>query len=378
MSGRQRFGRSLGRWERYVSLGVACPGCEYVSRESHDACRRKLHEHGVFVDCWRLANGSLPPGFIDPGFAGALGCRRFFIPDELLRGVVPSRPPAPRCHKRPDQGPELSGDTISRWCEFLHVTMSSHRARERVVSEFYASRDVPFDLRLYGVGPSRIEASALATSRLPHFILQEGLEGFVGLPGVVPSSRGDGAFFPAAKHGEAWEWVRDSGGNRVSWSRRFLCPDKEGANAPKAKLPSGSTHHLHHVPGWRECAQRSGALLLTEGVRKANEVQRRTGVAALGLPSVTISRGPRAELESAIRDARPPLLLLAPDFADLCDGECRHDPTRIQVRGWEWLVSFSGQLGIDVRALAWDPTLGKGIDDVLATLRTASSEGSTP
>ncbi|MEQ1893639.1 MAG: hypothetical protein ABL998_13930 [Planctomycetota bacterium] len=233
---------------------------------------------------------------------------------------------------------------------------------------FYSERNVPFDANLYSVGPSRLEANAIWGAWLPKFSKREKVSSPAGLPGLVESRSGSGFFFPAAKFGEAWEWIFGPTGQRVSWSRRLLKPEGEGSGHPKSKCPTGSRHQVHHVPGWAGLALKRGELLITEGVRKANEVQRRTGIAALGLPSVAASRQTIDEVQLAMGTVRPRRLLLAPDYGDLVDGAARHDATREQVLLWRAFVDMAEEQGIEVGALAWSTMLGKGIDDALSSL----------
>ena len=371
MNGRPTFGPPLGDWKRFSAVRQPCPGCQQSGNpRAHDLCRQKAYERGLLVDCWRMAGGSVAGGgWFDLGDVGGQGCRRFFIPHSSAT-EIPDLRRAAVSEVGGGDGPQgLPLETIGAWCERLYQAAAGlHHAHSAPVAKFYAERDVPFDRDLYSVGPSRLEAKALAREILPQFLSDLGLSRFNGLPGLLSSDYDDGAFFPAAKHGEAWEWTLGPDGSRRNWSRRFLYPDRESASGPKSKSPIKATHYLHHGRGWRERVQEHGVLLITEGTRKANEVQRRTGIAAVGIPSVAISRGPRAELISAVLDSKPTSLYLAPDFADLVDGDVRHDPTRRQVLGWGWLIDFADCQGVEVKALAWDPDLGKGIDDVLATL----------
>lgn len=368
------FGQALGDWQRFTALRAACPGCSHAGeRKAHDLCGKREHQNGLLVDCWRLVGRSVAGEWHDLGNIGGQGCHRFFIPHEAERASPGTRP-----SQRPDSNgasprKDLPISSLVAWCQFLHgYSKKLHRANRAAVEGFYRDRNVPFDAQLYGVGPSRLEAKELAQTWLPRFLNKAGLPSFNGLPGVAASSIGPGAFFPAAKHGEAWEWIFGPSGDMRSWARRFLHPDKECADHPKAKSPVGAHHHVHHCPGWRSHVETNGSLLITEGIRKANEVQRRTSIGSLGLPSVAISPRIRDDLANTIRDTRPTFLLLAPDFADVADGDVRHDSTRHQVLGWKGLVELAREAGIQVGALAWDPALGKGIDDVFAHLRWVS------
>ena len=376
MNGALPFGRQLERWRRFSELRQDCPGCLGGGdlRKTHELCRQKIYERGSLVDCWRSTGSvTLPPSWHDFGNTGGQGCRRFFIPRDSNSVSTPVVPVRPASGAR--NSVTLPPTTLAAWCSFLRTVCVEHVAHLPAVAKFYADRHVPFDRHLYSVGPSRLEATRLIRERLIPFVAEHGLANAADLPGVVSSKYGAKAYFPAAKHGEAWEWSFSPDGRALTWSRRLLHPERERRSGAKSMAPSGGRHHLHHVPGWITCAQQSRVLVVTEGTRKANEVQRRTGLGALGLPSVSISTGPRAELIAAIESASPEYLYLAPDFADLVDGDPRHDPTRNQVLAWDWLVKFAEQRGASLRALTWEADRGKGIDDVLASLRWIARDG---
>src|SRR5690606_7324984 len=121
--------------------------------------------------------------------------------------------------------------------------------------------------------------------------------------------------------------VLDADGAPRGYRRRILDP-----TAPtKIRFPAGAPHAAHFVEGWHNALRSSGALLVTESPVKADVAARELGIAGIGVPSVGIGDVVRTEVAQAIDRERPAVLLLAPDFADLVDGEQRHDTVRRDV-----------------------------------------------
>ena len=350
-----RWGAPHGDWENFSRKRRPCPGCEVAGRErADDRCSSREYELGLLVDCAKLKQ--TPANWEHVGDDGGLGCSRYFIPF-IPRGIAaPERllPPPPR----DKQLPSLEGEALRGFvANLLEVSNELSHTFVREVREFYDARGVPFDSRLYRVGPGRVEALDVAKAMRARGQISEKHK----LPGF--DSRGG---LKVHDRGEAWELVLGDDGRAVGYSRRLLhASEDEG----KAQLPSGARHRLHHSLGWREAVKLHGVLVVTEGARKANEIARRTGYAALAVPGVDLSRPVRAEIESALRSSRPRRLLLAPDFADVVDGEQRHDGTRRSIARWHDLGSLVEKYGGEVRALAWDSSDGrKGLDDALLAL----------
>ncbi len=351
-----RWGALRVDWENFSRKRRPCPGCEVAGRErADDRCSSREYELGLLVDCAKLKQ--TPANWEHVADDGGLGCSRYFIPF-IPRGIAaPERllPPPPR----DKQLPSLEGEALRGFvANLLEVSNELSHTFVREVREFYDARGVPFDSRLYRVGPGRVEALDVAKAMRARGQISEKHK----LPGF--DSRGG---LKVHDRGEAWELVLGDDGRAVGYSRRLLhASEDEG----KAQLPSGARHRLHHSLGWREAVKLHGVLVVTEGARKANEIARRTGYAALAVPGVDLSLPVRAEIESALRSSRPQLLLLAPDFADVVDGEQRHDGTRRSIARWDYLGSLVEKYGGEVRALAWDSSEGrKGIDDALHALK---------
>ena len=346
-----RWGKPLGGWENFSRKRRPCPGCEVAGRErADDRCSSRKYELGQLVSCAKLKQ--TPAGWEHVG-DGGLGCSHYFVPSG---SAAPERllPPPPR----PPSVPPLEGEALRDFvANLLEVSNKLSRTFEGEVREFYDARGVPFNARLYRVGPSGLEALDVAKAMRARGQISEKHK----LPGF--DSRGGLKVHP---RGEAWELVLGDDGRAVGYSRRLLHASKDEG---KAQLPSGARHRLHHSLGWREAVELHGVLVVTEGTRKANEIARRTGYAALGVPGVDLSRDVRREIESAVRSSRPRLLLLAPDFADVVDGEPRHDGTRRVIARWQELGAFVEPHGGELRALAWNERDGKGLDDALRTLR---------
>jgi len=347
--GSTQWGEARGGFRRY-SATRPCPGCEAAGERRDNRCRAREHERGTLLECSKLT--SAPAGW-EPAGVGGLGAARYFIPN----GTAAPERLLPSARRQPSR-PHLEGEKLRAFvANLLEVNNKLARTFERDVSEFYADREVLFDVRLYRVGPSYTEAKQVADAMLALGHLNLGTSH--ALPGF--DYRGG---LDAHTRGEAWELVLDDDGRTVGWSRRFLHPS---AGEQKSKLPLGSRHRLHHSIGWREAVKLHGVLVVTEGVRKANEIARRTGYAALGVPGIYLS-SVRREIESAVRSSRPRLLLLAPDFGDVVDGEPRHDGTRQVIARWQELGAFVEPHGGELRALAWNERDGKGLDDALRTL----------
>jgi hypothetical protein len=347
------MGKALGSWQRFRKLRQSCPGCAVANtgKLSHETCRQRELELGTLLDCHTLSTA--PAGWALVG-SGSLGCSRFFIPRNSV---------APKQRERAQPSnrtlPFLEGAELRAFVSALtHAAEQLARTHRRGVEAFYAERGVPFDPRLYCVGPSRLEAAQVVAHLKDRGLLEHGRSH--RLPGVELER------LSASKFGEAWEFVLDANGERVSWSRRLLAPEQEHSNSPKAKAPAGSQHRVHFSLGWQAAVEAHGVLVITEGVRKANEIARRTGLAALGLPGVDLAQSVLKELRSSIRSARPRALLLAPDFGDMADGLERHDGTRRSVQRWGELEELVREHGGEVRGLAWDNA--KGLDDALLAL----------
>ena len=345
----RNYGAKLGPWRRYSSERAPCPGCvaNNEHKPAHGFCRHQPHEHGERVACRKLK--STPAGWKRLG-TDSQGCEVYFVPHD---SATPT--PLPRVEREKPAGPKLAGEKLVEFVENLARALDLLERREHrpAVGEFYRSRGVPFDPRLYAAGPSQKEALDVVQGLRVRGQLPQG----VSVPGFHRET------LSVHARGEAWEWVLGEDGRRVSWSRRLLRPDK-GEN--KTRNPASSTQRLHHSIGWRENLSARGALVVTEGTRKANEIARRTGLAAVGAPGVDLARSVRGELEHALRETRPQLVLLAPDFADLRNGE-RDDNVRRAVSGWAWIAELVSSWGGEARGLTWERG-EKGLDDVLADL----------
>ena len=348
-------------WERFCEIREPCPGCQRIgTRARHRLCRRRRRRGGYILQCRSLTSdpAAAPSAWKHLGQAPQQ-CAAFFVPDSSS-----APPPTPR-PKRPDPEPRClqispeEGRERLRWR--WRYAAQFHKAKRDLAAKFYSERRVPFDLRLYTPGPSRREAADLAAWLLdrqePH--------GFWG----YSVAKGK-AWFSTDESGEVWEWILDIKGREIGYSRRIIKPKKD---RPRARLPKGGKQHVHHSLECREAIARTDTLIITEGMRKANETSRRTGFAALGLPGVSIGRIVAEELRQSIRDLRPRRILLAPDSADMVDGEQRHDPTRRDVDRWKGIVEQAikeaePDAETQLLGIGWDPTAGKGIDDVLAAL----------
>ncbi len=349
-----RIGRALDGWRRYSSERAQCPGCAANSepKPAHELCRHKAHEHGELVACRKLE--AEPAGWKRLR-TDSKGCAVYFVPRDLAAPAPFER--ATREQRKP-QAPKLAGEELVEFVEALtSAAPQLARVHRSDVEEFYRSRAVPFDPRLYCVGPSKLEALDVVKHLRARGRLVQGAPGVVG-------DRGEEVLV-VHKRGEAWEFTLDAEGRRVGWSRRLLRPDKSKREA-KSPAPCNSSQHLHHSLAWRARVAERGVLVVTEGTRKANEIARRTGLAAVGAPGVDLARVVRAELEALLRSTRPGLVLLAPDFADLRNGE-RGDEVRRAVSGWAWIVELVREWGGEVRGLTWERD-EKGLDDVLAAL----------
>lgn len=355
------WGQAVGNWRRFGREG--CPGCALVGSErSHELCTRREQEHGTLLKCHRLGDGSAP-GWEYVGPDKAHGGSVWFI----AHGASELRDARPREREHRPTAPRLGADALREFlAELLEVSEQLATARAREVAEFYKSRSVPLDRALYRVGPSTLEARRIVDTIEARGVLRR-FAGFA-LPGIVEGG-GKRPTLSVSRSGEAWELVLDAGGACVGVSRRMLHPERESGGA-KARSLRNTTPAAHFTPNVRDAR----TLLVTEGARKANEVARRLGVGAVGLPGVNAPRALR-EVESVLREHRPSEVWIAADFADLVDGDKRHDSLRRAVREhWGELVRVAADVGAIVRALAWNPTLGKGLDDVLAGLACERGE----
>ena len=340
-------------WQRFSASREVCPGCAAVGLDDpHDLCRVRRGDSGRIVQCRRLTADATPTGWRCLGDA-PLGTTCFAIPDDIAADRAVRRPAresgtgSDRRSVAPDELLDLVYHRVRTLC-------SEHAStNEEVAREFFEARHAVWNAEHYSVMPTRSEERAIL-SRLDPVTAAE-----FSVPGITRHRGGRLAFARARRDPEAAyiEWTLGPAGEVRGFAVRFLTAD---AN-PKTK--SYSRHRLHHTTDWRG----HRTLVLSEGKRKTNEAARICDNGGLGLPGVSVGRSVLHEALAAVRLARPRIVMMAADFADLVDGEQRHDCVRQAVaQKWRWLADRIMALGIDVRWAHWDPVLGKGIDDLLA------------
>lgn len=137
----------------------------------------------------------------------------------------------------------------------------------------------------------------------------------------------------------------------------------------------GFSPRLHHAPGWRERVQSSGELVIAEGSRKANVIGDLTGCGAIATNGLTPSAENWTLLEQRILDARPRVVTVALDAADLLDGAANHDRTRAAAIQFARLRAAAKDVDAELRFALWGLEFGKGPDDALLELRRRGWDG---
>lgn len=345
-------------WQRYSALREPCPGCElagYQTRDrkpAHETCGRSVRPGGTLLACHSLREGA-PPAW-EPKGSGTLETWLWWIPD----GSARPRAPQPRRREvvlpvagaAPDDVLDLALRAVRS--RLSAVTLASAGA----AAAFFDASGAQWNADAYSVLPQQWEeAQALG--------IDLGAAGAYSIPGLIVRGGLVIGFVRARIDPKQAmvEWVLGPAGELRGFAVRFLGPVRDGA----AKTKSYGRLRLHYAYGYH--CNPSQSIVATEGRRKANEAGRRLGCRALGFPGVAVGPGLLDEARLAIAAARPRRLILAPDWADLVDGDPRHDGVRSAVlRAWAWLARRARALGAEVLWAAWDPAAGKGIDDLLA------------
>ncbi|MCB9869701.1 MAG: DUF3854 domain-containing protein [Planctomycetes bacterium] len=336
------------RWTRYTRQ--PCPGCVtagYADRRGHAAhrlCRSRPGDGGTVLHCRSLSPEAAPAAWRVLG-DGALGTQAYFIPH-----AAPRPAPAPRAPRRAKPAPAAATDGVLDLA-YSHIRRrcaETDLANSDAVHAFFAERGAAWDPLAYSIAPTRAEERAILAG-LPG-------EGHA-LPGVArnPHTR---YLVRARRDPEVayLEWVLGPAGEVLQMRWRFI-------GAADAKSKAHGTPQLHHPLRWQDCAS---TLYVTEGVRKANESQRLTGHACLGVPGVSFGERILAEAITAARLAQPARIVLAPDLADLVDPDRSDDVRRAVFGQWRHLAQRLAAVGgAEVTWAVWDPARGKGLDDAL-------------
>ena len=347
-------------WRNFASTRTPCPGCEAAGyadskgNPSHALCRERQAGGGRVIQCRKLQRDSEPDGWRVFG-EGAQGTTAFFIPDGTPRAESHRRRPVAR-RPSPKPDPKVAPDAV------LDLVYSQVRtlcgkyamANRGATEMFFEDRGAAWDdPKLYSVMPTKSEERELLNR-----ISLDGLDDYQ-VPGL--NLRGRGRWFIRAKadpEAAYIEWVLGPDGGIRGMRYRFLAPTDT-----KTKLHG--KHRVHHPVDWGDLAPRE--MFIIEGVRKANEAQRLTGAACLGLPGVAVGHGVLLEVLAAVWRAKPQTIVMAPDFLDLKNGERSDDVRRAVFGVWRWLGRrITAACGAEVRWATWDTDDGrKGIDDAL-------------
>ncbi|MGQ9512870.1 DUF3854 domain-containing protein [Thermodesulfitimonas sp.] len=201
----------------------------------------------------------------------------------------------------------------------------------------------PFEGK-YGTLP--LEGRREIVERLELLFDLEGVPGFwhdgrrwclAGPPGLLvpaldPEGRIQGLQVRVEREGrKAYPWLTSRG--------------REGGSSPGAPW---------HVAGRNYPADR---VVVTEGFLKADVTAHLLGMRAVGVPGVTCWRGVPEYLETL----KPVLVILAWDYPELTVR--KKEPVRRSLYGF---AAALREKGLKVAVARWDPSWGKGIDDVLA------------
>ena len=349
--------------------GDGCDACEALGEPTHETCRQERRPDGTMTWCWRIKSSTqaaqLPNGFRYGGpLKGGMG-------SIIFGGGRPDH----WSGNKFDNAPKKSSGTRAEDLRLLQGSDAEVFVAYKV--QVFESLALEY----------RTDVQSAIEAKGARYLPSE----YVPVPS--PSERHQAADYIAQAHKEGGPLAalqehdaRDLA-KRVLWlpkAARWIELHRSPAGVPrharvslvdsadKARQIVGVQRRAHYPLEWRRHATNTGTLVLTEGARKANETQWRTGFGAIGLSTVHFDDVDFDELVAQLPAlAKDGLLeiLLAPDWADMSDALSNHDTTRISAIKWARIVDVAESYGIEVLGLTWLANAQrKGLDDLLQDL----------